>query len=705
MADTPTPAGSQRAPAGGAAVAVAPGGGATADLPTHAGGLERVLGVPALFSTAYGNVGSSIYYALGLVASFALGLTPLAFIFAGAIFVMTACTYAEGTARYPEAGGSSSFARHAFNEFVSFTTAWAQMLNYVITMSISAFFVPHYLGVFWPALKQSPGDVYGGIIVIAILATMNIVGVKETAALNIGLALVDFGTQVALAVLGAALLLSPHTLVTNIHWGVAPTWTQFFTGITVAMIAYTGIETISNMAEETRDPVRSVPRAIMWVVVAVMALYVILPVVALSALPVYKDPHGHYFTQLGLPGNDDLSTRVHDVHGHVRPMEQISGYAGDPFVGLVHQFNPPVHWIETALLGYVGVLAAIILFIATNAGIIGVSRLTYSMGQYQQVPDVLRRIHPKYKTPYIAILIFSGIGMVVLLPPLFGWIEGSAENTLLGNLYAFGAMLSFTIAHVSVLVMRMRGGDLPFRAPINLRLGKLDLPMFAILGGIGTGAAWVVQVLLHPTERYIGLAWMVSGPLIYVVYRRARGLSLTETVRAPIVVEMPSAEVSYHNILLPVLSGSLDTRALVVACRLAADRGATLYVLAPIEVPQSLPLTAVLGDVERVANRELDRARAIAEEYGIHIVTRLERVRRAEASILQQARDRESDLIVLGVPRRRIPGMALLSRTPEKIVRRAQGRVVLVREGTPATAAAPGGRGTGPGPRGGGDEA
>ena len=130
-------------------------------------GLQRVLGVNALFSTAYGNVGSSIYYALGLVASFALGLTPVVFILTGLIFYLTAATYAEATAMYPEAGGSSSFARHAFNEFWSFFAAWGQMLNYVITIAISAFFVPHYIGgLFWPVLKTSPGDIIFGIGVV-----------------------------------------------------------------------------------------------------------------------------------------------------------------------------------------------------------------------------------------------------------------------------------------------------------------------------------------------------------------------------------------------------------------------------------------------------------------------------------------------------------------------------------------------------------
>src|SRR6478609_695336 len=174
--------------------------------------LERVLGTPALFATAYGNVGSSIYYALGLVAGIALGLTPLVFIISGLIFAATAATYAEGTVRYPEAGGSSSFARHAFNELVSFGAAWAQMLNYIITIAISAFFVPHYLSIFWSPLRSNPWDVIVGIVVVVVLVGINIVGVKEAAALNVLLAVVDFATQLLLVALGFVLVFSPHVL-------------------------------------------------------------------------------------------------------------------------------------------------------------------------------------------------------------------------------------------------------------------------------------------------------------------------------------------------------------------------------------------------------------------------------------------------------------------------------------------------------------
>src|ERR687895_2565898 len=173
--------------------------------------LARVHGVGALFSTAYGNVGSSIYYALGVVAAFALGLTPLAFVIAGLIFVFTAATYAEATVMYPEAGGSSSFARHAFNELVSFVAAWGQMLNYVITVAISAFFVPDYLSVLWEPLAASPTDIFFSIGLIALLVGVNVLGSQESARVNTVLAFADLATQIVVVALGVVLVFSPDT--------------------------------------------------------------------------------------------------------------------------------------------------------------------------------------------------------------------------------------------------------------------------------------------------------------------------------------------------------------------------------------------------------------------------------------------------------------------------------------------------------------
>src|SRR6201987_5300108 len=263
-------------------------------------GLRRTVGVPGLFATAYGNVGSSIYYALGLVAAHALGLTPLVFVFAGGLFALTAKTYAEGASMFPEAGGSSSFARHAFNDLVSFFAGWALSLDYILTIAISAFFGPHYLSAFWPALRHPPGDVIGGLIVIGLLAWLNVRGIGESAKLNLILALLDLSTQGLVICIGAVLVLNPSLLVHQVELGSTPTYSHLIFALSLAMLAYTGIETVSNMAEEARDPGRDVPKAVNYILIAVLGVYAGMTVVALSALPVVgQGPHAYTLLRAG----------------------------------------------------------------------------------------------------------------------------------------------------------------------------------------------------------------------------------------------------------------------------------------------------------------------------------------------------------------------------------------------------------------------
>src|SRR6266508_812964 len=613
--------------------------------------LERVLGTPALFSTAYGNVGSSIYYALGVTAAFALGLTPLVFVIAGIFFSATALTYAEGTVRYPEAGGSASFARHAFNEFVSFGAAWAQMLNYIITIAISAFFVPHYLSIFWGPLKDNPWDIAGGSLVIVVLVLLNVVGIKESSRLNIFLALIDFATQLLLVLLGFVLVFSPHTLVDNVHWGIAPTWSDFLLSIPVAMIAYTGIETVSNLAEEARDPTRTIPRSIGLVAIAVFAIYFTLPLVALSALPVKLVPGEGLTTLLALSPDQ-------------------GGYQNDPVLGVVKNLDIGGHLLRV-LEVYVGLLAATILFIATNAGVIGASRITYAMASYRQLPEVFRRLHPTFKTPWISLIVFAGIASIATLLP--------GQVDFLGTLYSFGAMLSFTIAHFAIIALRVRRreDELVFRGRPNLHLGGVDWPIFAFVGGLGTALAWVVVVVQTPDTRLAGLAWLALGFVVYTVYRlRVVRQPLSATVRAPVLVLGPSLTIEYRTIVVPVLRTPETEEALVTAARLATERGSTIVLVHVIEVPMDMPLDADLPDTEAEADELLDNAQAFVEQYGVRAVTRLIRERSAGRAIVEEAERRNAELIVLGGPRR--PGRGpIFGKTADYVLKASPVRVLV----------------------------
>jgi basic amino acid/polyamine antiporter, APA family len=593
--------------------------------------LERVLGTNALFATAYGNVGSSIYYALGVVAVAALGLTPIVFIIAGLIFACTAATYAEGTVRFPEAGGSSSFARHAFNETVSFEAAWAQMLNYVATIAVSAFFVPHYLSVFWAPLAKNPWDIVGGIVVIVSLVLLNIVGVQESAKVNVVLAVTDFATQLLLVLLGFVLVFSPHILVSNIHLGVAPTWNKFFIAIPIAMLAYTGIETVSNMSEEARDPVRTVPRAVMFVAIAVFAIYFTLPWVALSAMPVFHGAHG-YTTCLAEPPTVTCQ-------GH-------SGYQNDPVLGLVNNLGLG-GGITHVLQIYLGILASTILFIGANAGVIGASRITYAMSGYRQLPLVFRKIHPRFKTPWLALVFFAGTIPILLTL--------SGKTLFLGTIYSFGATFSFTVAHASVIRLRMKQRDqdeVAFKPRPNFRWRGVTWPVFAIVGGLGTGLSWLVIVIQSPSIRYTGLAWLVLGFAFYVFYRRrVVHAPLGETVRAPVEFG-PAAVLEFRSILVPIASGYASDEAMDFACRLAAERRASIVAFTAISVPLDLPLDAELPEDVRESNEQLDEARAIGDSYGVRVIGRISRTRNIGRAIVDEAIRRNSEIIVMAGPRR-----------------------------------------------------
>ena len=608
-------------------------------------GLERVLGTSALFSTAYGNVGSTVYYALGLVAVFALGMTPIVFVIAGVIFVCTAATYTEATTMYPEAGGSSSFARRGFNEFWSFFAGWGQMLNYIITIAISAFFLPHYLGVFWEPLRESPADILFGIGVIVVLGALNVAGVREAAGLNVFLAIVDLVTQLILVVAGAVLVLSPETLVNNVDFGTSPTVTDFLIAIPIGMIAFTGIETISNMAEEARDFGQTIPRAMTAVVAAVIAVYALLPSVALSAMPVENGE-----TLLGLP-------------------EEEGGFAGDPVLGLVK--NIELGALQQAAEIYVGVLAATILFIATNAGVIGVSRLTYSMGQYRQLPQRLRALHPRYRTPHVAIAVFGLIACLTLLP---------GQEEFLGTIYAFGAMLSFTIAHLAVIALRIKEPERerPYRGPGAIRIRGHELPAFAVVGAIGTFLSWLAVTALNVETLLAGTIWMLLGVGAYVLYRRNQGLSLTET--AKVVVPKPAVEeeVEYQSVLVAFEDGQYSASAVRTAVRLAARRRRGIHVLALITVPTSLPIDAPLPEQERLAQEMIDSARVVG---GRRVTGHHEKVRLGQAGrrVVDEARAIEARAIVMPRPQRRV-GSSLFGKTLETVLEERPCRVIIESE-------------------------
>ncbi|TME08300.1 MAG: APC family permease [Chloroflexi bacterium] len=479
--------------------------------------LPRTLGASALFAACYGNVGSSIYYALGVTAAFALGLTPVALILAGFIFVSTALNYAEGTAALPHAGGSSSFARRAFNEPIGFIVGWVQLLNYTATVSISAYFAISYaaaMGQYVPALSAlgtDDGHVAATVVLIVVLIGVNIIGIQESSLLNLVLAFADLITQVVLVVLGVLLLLNIRTVIDSIQLGVAPTWGNFLAGISIAMVTYTGIETISNMSEEAKNPGRSVPRATIWVIVAVLFVSAFLPTIGVSVFPAHL-VNGHYTTLLG------------------------TEYKADPVVGIVTGFGV-VPQIGATLAFWskiwVGILAFTILIIATNAGLIGISRLSYSLAGAQLLPRRFGVLHPKFKTPYVSIIVFGIAAAVLVLP---GILVHSTEIELMSAVYSLAATFAFCSAHLSVMRLRFVEPDLyrPYRMRGNIPFGRGHIPVLSLVGALAIGTVFSQLVFQNITNStWIFAGWLGLGVLSYVLYRKYRHEPLWEPLEVP----------------------------------------------------------------------------------------------------------------------------------------------------------------------------
>jgi APA family basic amino acid/polyamine antiporter len=418
----------------------------------------------------------------------ALGLTPPVLMISGVLFLFTALTYAEGATMLPEAGGSGAFAFRAFNHWVSFIASWVLMLDYIVTMSISAFTAANYLGYFFPAIREWPANSIGGIVVVAVLMFVNIRGVQSSSRINIALVIVDILTQVTIVVLGVLMIINIPQLIHNIHWGVAPTLEQFLFGISISMIAYTGIETVANLGSEAREPEKSIPRAVLLVFVTVIVLYSFLSMTALSAYPVYQAADGHWVT--------DLTQR----------------FLEDPIMGIANVL-PEI--IRPFLSYWVAILAVTILIIATNAGMLGASRLAYSMGQRQQLPGAISKVSAKARVPANAIIIFSIFASVLV---------ATGRITLLADLYAFGAVLAYTAAHASIIALRIKEPDLPrpFKIPWNIRIRGRQIPITAVVGGLATFITWFIVVYTHEIGRIVGFAWLALGLIIYILYRRFR---------------------------------------------------------------------------------------------------------------------------------------------------------------------------------------
>ena len=610
-------------------------------------GLQRVLDAPALFSVAYGEIASSIYVALGIIALHALGLTPEVLAIVGALFVIVSLSYAEGTTSIPETGGAATFVRRAFNDLVGFLTGWAIFLDYLIVIALSGLFLPHYLGAAmqWGSLEHNPWDVIVGVCLVFAVAAIRLVRRSAFYSYGIFVAVLDLLTQLLLVVLGFAFLFSSDALTQGVSIGTHPSWHQIAFALPLAMLAYTGLETVANLAEETREPGRDLPRSLFSGIGLVVLIYVAIACVALSAFPATN-------------GTTALGTE----------------WLGSPLMGIVDALGGHLpSSLATALRIYVGLTGAVILLVAVTTSISGFTRLAHSLGEHGQLPRAFGRLNRRTLVSPQAIVAAALISNALMIGTSFV----HDDIAFLASLFSFGVLAAFTAAQLAVIKLRFSEPDLPrpYRAPWNVKVRGVEVPLPAIVGSAATFAIWIAAIATHPGARYGGPAWLAAGGIVYWLVRRGRGEGLLQHVHAPPQV-FPESE--FTSILVPMKLGAIGEEMIATAVKLARDRDAHVEALFVIRVPLDKPLDAELDDQEESAAASLAEARLLGADNSVDVQVETIRARSIGDAIVDEAKRRGSDLIVVGSAPRWRRQSRFFSPTVEYVLRKAPCEVLVV---------------------------
>ena len=581
---------------------------------------RRGLGSPMLFSIVYTVIASAIYFALGVVAGYALGLTPLVFVASAVMFVLAAMTYVEGSSLHQDRGGSTVFARYAFNELWSFVAGWAVLLDYVILIAATAFCATNYLAAFWSPLGEGVVEAVAVLAILAYVAVRNVRGFSSARSSRIRILVVaDIALQLALIAFGMALLFHPHAITSTIHLGTTPTVENLIVAFGIATVVSTGLESASGLSGEVAVSRGGLKRLVSASSLTVFIIYTGIAIVAISAQPV-------------IDGTTKLSTTYRDA----------------PMLGIAAGFQDV--WLRDGAKYLIAAVAAVTLIAASNSAMLGLSRLAYSLSTNRQIPSALGRLHPTRFTPWVLIVLATVVAAALAIPE---------DLDLLLGAYAFGALLGLTIAHAAIIRMRFTEPDAPrpYDIPFDVRIRGTSLPLPAVLGVVLSFAAWVSVLITHSEARWVGLGWMAFGLVLYVVYRRTTEKPLLRRVTVPREALLGEhVEAEYGSILVPIFGRPLDDDIMQTAGRLAAEEdvdepgaGATIEAIWVFEVPMSLPIDARLPDAElQRARAALARAKAVGEEYeGVEVATATVRARRAGEAIVEEARRRGVQAIVL----------------------------------------------------------
>lgn len=592
----------------------------------------RSLGEPALFAITLSAVVSATFFTLGVVAGDALGLTPVVYLLAGLFFVVTMATYVEGSSLHPERGGASTFARYAFDEFWSFVAGWAILLDYLIVMAIGAVAIAEYLTAFWGELGEGVLPVLIAGAALAYVAAQNVRGLSaDRLGTVLRLSLVSLVLLLVVSAIGLVQYWDPSAITGSIGFGDAPNWDDLLFSLGIATAAVIGVEAASGLAGEVRVGRRGLRRVIVASTAAALVLFLVVSVTGLMAAPVVEN-------RTALAGR----------------------YIDAPVLAIVDGYEPGL-LLDLAKYA-VAAAAAAMLLAALNGQMLGLARLSYSLATNRQIPSGIGRLAPRRGTPYLAIGIAAVLAFALAIP---------RDLEFLAGVFAYGAMISFALAHLSVIVLRFRERDRPsaFRVPFSIPFRGARIPLPALFGFVVSVLVWASVLAFHEGGRIIGTLWVLGGVALYATYRRSQDKSLTQRFTIPAEALQERGKASYGSILVPVFGEELDDDIVGTAGRLAAstiedeEGGAVLEALFIFEIPMSLPIDARVGD-ERVreAKRLLARAKEVGEEYeGVEVATAMVRGRSAGQAIVSEAKRRGVEAIVLGAEEpSRLRGGAIL---------------------------------------------
>ena len=625
--------------------------------------VARTIGSPVLFSVLYTILAGAIYFVLGVVAGYALGLTPIVFVLAGVMYLLAAMTYMEGISMF-RGGGVTVFARHAFDELWSFIAGWAVMLDYVILIAATVFSATSYMGIFWEPLGEGTVELFVIAAILAYVAVRNVRGFSSARSRRIGLLVAaDVALQVVLIVLGMALIFDPGLLTASLDFGRSPTVGDFIVALGIASVVATGLESAAGIAGEVTVDGAGIRRLVSGSSLLVIVIYAGIALIALSAQPV-------------VDGTTPLASTFQET----------------PLIGIAEGFGQA--WMRDLFRYIIAAVAIFTLVAGSNSAMLGLSRLSYSLSTNRQIPRIMGRLDARRFTPWVLIIAASVAAAALAFTRNLEFLLG---------LYAFGALLGLTIAHVSIVRLRLRDPDLDraYSVPLGIRTARGVIPVPAVAGAVLTAAIWVSVVITHPGARLVGTIWILGGIIFYVLYRRLTGKPVLGRVEVPREALMREPEeAQYGAIFVPVTGTPLDDDIMQTAGRLASEEGAEGDSIEPsqieavwfFEVPMSLPIDARLpdGEVDR-ARASLDHARKVGEEYeGVQVATAKVRTRSTGEGIVAEARRRGVQAIVMAAEEpSRIGGGARLGGAPNDRFVGPATRYVLAKAHCPVILTAP----------------